>query len=149
MHAARQLCKKKACIYPVAPQLVPDVVNHTYKVIMKTIKLILLSSLLAIAAGGAMAQGTSDRSEQLRRSSEMNMPSTLGTAYGPERARMSWPVSQADRAAEEAMNSTEMMKPSSLRSWPTGGRTTSAVPLNEADRKVAETMQSTERMKPN
>lgn len=116
---------------------------------MNTIKLAVLSSVLAIAAGSATAQGAFDRTEQLRQSSEMNKPLTLGTANSPERAWMTSPVSQADRAAEELRNSTEMMKPPTLRSLTEGGRRSGAVPLNEADRKVAETMQRTETMKPN
>jgi hypothetical protein len=116
---------------------------------MNTIKLVVLSTLMAAAVGSAAAQSGLDREEQLRQSSEMNRPLTQGSAQGGQRSRMVAPVSQAERNADEVRKNTDMMRPSTLGTPVTSGRSLGVVPLNEADRKVAETIQRTDRMKPN
>jgi len=116
---------------------------------MNTIKLALLSTILAVAAGSAAAQTLSDRAEQQRMASEMNKPLTTSSPKNQARPEMLPPVSQADRRADEMMKSTDMMKPSTYGSSATPAQARSAVPLNAADQKMADTMRRSEMMKPN
>ena len=116
---------------------------------MNTIKLAVLSTVLAAATGSATAQTLPDRAEQQRMASEMNRPLTLQSLGSRDRQQTLPPVSQADRRADELMKSTDMMKPSTYGSSATPDRAGRAMPLNAADQKVADTMQRSEMMKPN
>jgi len=116
---------------------------------MNTIKMAVLSTILAVAAGNAAAQTVVDRAEQQRIASEMNKPATAANLNNRDTPRMLPPVSQADRRADEAMKSTDMMKPSTYGSSATPDRARSASPLDAADQKVADTMRRSEMMKPN
>ena len=113
---------------------------------MNMTRLALITTLLAAATGGALAQGTIDRADELRQSSEMMKPPTMATGKWQRQAQAPAPLSEADRKAEEFRMNTEMMRPQSPS---TANRATAVSPMSEADRKVAEAMQRSEQMKPN
>lgn len=115
---------------------------------MKSIKLAVLSTLLA-AAGGAAAGAATDREALLRQSSEMNLPLGIMSMERQAMTATPAPLTEADRRAEEFRMSVEMMKPPTPGRDAPAGAVGNASGTSEADRKVAEAMRRTERMKPN
>lgn len=115
---------------------------------MNRIKVVVFSTCLMAAAGGAFAQSNAQNAEELRRSSEMMKPLTDAPARVTGEAPMAAPMSEADRKAEEFRKSTEMMKPQTNPPAMATNQAAMAAPVSEAERKAAEARDRSEKMKP-
>ena len=116
---------------------------------MNTIKLALLFTCLASAAGAAFAQGRSDVAAQPGLSAEMNRPQDIGYRQGKASPQPTARVSEADAKAEAFGVSAQMMRPENLRWRASGDVRHGATRSSDADRAMAETLNAIHMMKPN